>query len=369
MRAMLNKQQIEPRQFFILVFLFTIGTAIIIGPYLATVDAFQDGWIVAIIGLLLGTGMAWIYASLGKYYFEKTLVEMTKFVFGRWIGTIISLFFVVYLIVLAAIILINISHFTISRILVYTPIIPVEYMYIGVIIFATIMGLEVIARSAEVLVPFFLVLFLFFSVGLFSHIDIDNVRPVLENGFYPVLKSSVGYTIFVFGELVIFLMITPYVSKKNKIKRYFLSGTVLGGIVTFIVVSLSILVLGASATIYNTYPTYTLAKMIGYENVIQRVEVIMAGIWYISIFFKLSLIMEVIVTSLKQIFHLRVRSSFSIPIGMLLVPISLWLAPNEAVYFTPVMHSLGLFTSLIMIFPVVVIAVGWVRLRFSKKPI
>lgn len=366
---MQSEQQIGPRQFFILVFLFTIGTAIIVGPHLATADAYQDGWLSAILGLLLGISLVWVYSTFGKYFFEKTLIEMTQLVFGKWIGSIISFLFVAYLITLASLVLINICHFTVSRILLHTPVIAVEYMYVGLIIFAVILGIEVLARAAEVLVPFFLILFLFFVIGLFPHIDIDNVRPVLGNGLYPVFKSSIGYTIFVFGELVIFLMITPFVSKKDKIKRSFLSGAVLGGVVIFIVVSISLLVLGPSATIYHTYPAYALAKKINYENVFQRVEVIMAGIWYISIFFKLSLLMEVIVNGLKQILHLREKSLFSIPVGMLLVPVSLWLAPNVAVYFTSITRWLGLFTLLIMIYPVIVMAIGWIRLRFTKKPI
>jgi spore germination protein KB len=367
MEAVQKEQQIEPRQFFILVLLFTIGTAIIVGPHLAAADAHQDGWIAAIVGLLLGIILVGVYATFGKRLHEKTLVEMTELVFGKWIGSVISLLFVAYLIVLGAIVLINISHFTVSRILIKTPIVSVEYIYVGMIIFATILGLEVLARAAEVLVPFFFFLFLLFVIGQFPHIDLNNVRPVLENGFYPVIKSSFEYAAFVFGELVIFLMMLPFVSKKDKLKRYYISGTALGGFVIFIVVALSLLVLGANDTIYYTYPTYTLAKKIGYENVIQRVEVIMAGIWYISIFFKLSLLMRVIIVSLKQIFRLRSVLSLSIPIGMSFVPISLWLAPNVAVYFTSIKQGFGLITLIIIVYPLIVIAVGWIRERVTKN--
>ncbi|MCH5585503.1 spore germination protein [Shimazuella sp. AN120528] len=370
---MLNQQQIGIRQFFILVFLFTIGTSIIVGPRLATLTAYQDGWISAILGLLMGTVLIWIYTTLGKHFLEKTLVEILQLVLGKWIGSIVSFCFVVFLVILSSVVLMNIGHFISSRILVYTPIVPIEYMFIALVVFGNILGIEVLARAAESLLPLFLILFGLFTIGLLPLIEVNNIKPILENGIYPVWESSIRYMIVVFGELFVFFMIIPYINKSKeqhkKIKRYFLSGAIFGGIIILITVLFSILILGPKAAIWTTYPAYALAKKIDFAGVFQRVEVIMAGIWFISIFFKLSILMHVITSSVKQIFHLKDRSVVSIPFGMLLIPISLWFTPNVATYLTTVTHLMGLLILIFMLLPILVMGVGWIRLRFLKKSV
>jgi spore germination protein KB len=244
-------------------------------------------------------------------------------------------------------------------------------MFIALVVFGNILGIEVLARTAEMLLPSFLFLFIIFTLGLLPDIDVDKMRPFLEHGIYSIWESSVGFTIFVFGELVVFLMLTPYVTKRKekfpKIKRYFISGAVLGGGIILVVVLLAILVLGPEKAVWTTYPTYDLAKNIDFAGALQRMEVIMAGIWFITIFIKLSVLMHVITTSVKQLFGLRDRSIVSIPIGMFLVPLALWLAPNVGVYFTLVPQWLGLYTLVIMLLPIVIMVIGKIRLRFAKR--
>jgi spore germination protein KB len=372
MRIMLKKEQIGARQFSILVLLFTIGTAIIISPHLTTTYAKQDGWISAIVGTVMGISLIWVYSSLGKYFMKKTLVELIQVTLGKWIGSVFSLSFVAFLIVLASLVLMNIGYFISSWILVRTPIIAIEFMFVGLAIIGARLGLEVLARATEVLLPFFMVLFIVFTLGLLPQIDFDNVKPVLENGFIPIWNSSVGFTIFTFGELVVFLMILPYVTKSFKsplqeMRQSFLSGTLVGSIIIFILVLLSLLVLGPKASEFNTYPAYTLAKKIDLAGFFQRIEVIMASIWFISIFVKFTTLLLTASTGLGQIFMWKEHKFVIIPIGMLTVPLSLWLSPNVAVYFTTVTYWMGIFTVIFMLLPILIVAIAWVRMRFLNS--
>jgi spore germination protein KB len=339
---------------------------------LTTTYAKQDGWISAIVGTVMGISLVWVYSSLGKYFMKKTLVELIQFTLGKWIGSVFSLSFVAFLIVLASLVLMNIGHFISSWILVRTPIIAIEFMFVGLAVIGTRLGLEVLARATEVLLPFFMVLFIVFTLGLLPQIDFDNVKPVLENGFIPIWKSSVGFTIFTFGELVVFLMILPYVTKSFKsplqeMRQSFLSGALVGSIIIFILVLLSLLVLGPKASEFNTYPAYTLAKKIDLAGFFQRIEVIMAGIWFISIFVKFTTLLLTASTGLGQIFMCKEHKFVIIPIGMLTVPLSLWLSPNVAIYYTTVAYWMGIFTVIFMLLPILIVAIAWVRMRFLNS--
>lgn len=55
-------------------------------------------------------------------------------------------------------------------------------------------------------------------------------------------------------------MITPYVNKEAKVKKSFLQGTLIAGVLLITATFLCILVLGADVTTRNTFPVYVLVK-------------------------------------------------------------------------------------------------------------
>lgn len=47
--------------------------------------------------------------------------------------------------------------------------------------------------------------------------------------------------------------------------------------------------MGAEITARQVYPSYIFAKKINIAHFLERIEAIMAGIWFLTIFFKLTL--------------------------------------------------------------------------------
>jgi spore germination protein KB len=166
-------------------------------------------------------------------------------------------------------------------------------------------------------------------------------------------------------------MLIPYVKNKqpldfSNIKKPFYTGMLVGSAVLFILIVLAISVLGPNYSIIDVYPAFTLAKKIGTTGFSHRIEVVMAGIWFLSIFIKLTTLMLVISTSLKQIFQTKEQKIFTVPVGMVMVPLSVVLAPNVSSYITTVAFWIGGLTLIFMFLPVPVFAITWLRLRISK---
>lgn len=139
-------------------------------------------------------------------------------------------------------------------------------------------------------------------------------------------------------------------------------GTLIGGMVTILITFLSISIIGADFTTNNVYPTYTLAKKINIGDFLQRIEAVIAVIWFISIFFKLTICFYASVLGLAQILNLKEYRSLTYPLGMITVVLSLVITPNIVYYqvitakiWTPYALTFGFF------FPLLLLVVGILR--------
>src|SRR5690606_4475994 len=129
--------------------------------------------------------------------------------------------------------------------------------------------------------------------------------PVFEAGAMAIFESSLTVVGIPYLELVVFLMIYPNVNKSTKIGKALITGGLLGGLVIIAVTTLCITVLGWDFTARHTFPSYTLAKKIQVGEFLQRIEVFMAIIWMITIFFKLTICFYASALGLTQILKLK----------------------------------------------------------------
>ncbi len=132
-------------------------------------------------------------------------------------------------------------------------------------------------------------------------------------------------------------------------------GAVVGGGTLVVVTLFCILIMGVDSTTRNIYPTYALVKKITIGEFINRIEVVVAGVWFFTIFIKLSLCFYFIVASIVQIFGLKNYKPLTFPIGIILIFLATLLVPNmaylvvfDATTWIPIAIIVGLFIPLII---------------------
>jgi spore germination protein KB len=331
---MINNEKISERQYMLLSTLFIVGSSILIAPSSLAIDAKQGTWIAAILGCIMGISLAWLYASISQLFPELTLVQLTEKLLGKWFGKTVSLLFFVFIFILGSLVLRNIGDFLNSQIMPDTPIQAIHFLFLIPIIMGARMGIETLARLAELLFPWFILFFFILCITLFPIVKFENILPLFEGGVKPLIRATLAFVSAPFMELIVFLMITPAVNRSDKIKKPFIIGTIIGGGFLTIIVTLSILVLGAEITARNLYPSYALAKMINIGNFLQRIEIIMAIMWFISIFFNLILCFYASAVGLSQILNIQDYRLLTLPLGMIMLVISIIAYPNVAYFFS-----------------------------------
>ncbi|WP_272949081.1 GerAB/ArcD/ProY family transporter [Paenibacillus contaminans] len=316
------------RQFTILVFLIAVGDSILILPAIPAAEAKQDAWLSGILGLLTGLLVVYLIGTVGRLYPRLNLIECNAKIFGAWFGTIASLLFLGYIYYNAVGLVRIISDFMATQIMPETPIDAVHILFLSIIFMSLRLGLETIARASEIFLPWFVLLFLGLVLFLVPQVDIEQLHPFFANGIKPVLRGSIFSATNPYIELVPLLMIFPYVNRTEKLRKHLVAGALFAGIVLVIMIALSILVLGADFTSRNMYPSYTLAKQISIGHFIERLEVIMAIMWIITVFVKASIFTYLLQLGLAQLLKLRDTRVLALPLVFILAGSATAFAPN-----------------------------------------
>jgi spore germination protein KB len=327
-KIMHQKVIISGSQFAILVLLNTIGSTILIVPAGLASEAKQDAWIPAILGVGLGLLVISLYNALGGMYPQMTLVEYCEKILGRWTGTTVSIGFIYFSFIGASTLIWLMGNFLVTQIMPDSPAIAIHTLFVLIIIMGVRLGLEPIARSAEIFLPWVGLFFLLLVLLPIPDSNLENIQPMFDSEVKPIIRGALSFLSVATLPLIIFHMIVPNGQRSKETNKAFYIGSMFGGIVLISITFLTVLVLGPGLTARNLYPSFALAKKVGIKGVLERIEVIMAVLWFITIYLKTTIYCYASIKGLAQLFALKDYRILTLPFGMFVLAISLIVYPD-----------------------------------------
>ncbi|CAH0313586.1 Spore germination protein YndE [Peribacillus sp. Bi96] len=353
----LLKTKISVQQFMIIVILFTVGTSILIYPASVAAEAKQDAWITAILTTGIGLLFIWLFSALGSIVPHLTLIEMCMKLLGKWLGTIAAIIFISFFYYSTAALLFYIGNFLTTQMMPDTPMITPIILYLSILVLGVYLGIETFARFAEVVFPIVILLLLILFISSSPQFEFQNFLPVFEVGIKPIIRG--GILIFINSFLMPITLLTIFPSHLNQTKqgrKAFIMGVFIGGIILDIIIVISILVLGDYITSIEMYPSYVLAQKINIGNFFQRIEAIVAIIWFITIYIKMFIYFYGTVVGLANMLKLDDYKPIVLPLGLTLVPFSLLMYPDvpymqkwESTSWVPYALTIGIFLPLLLL--------------------
>jgi spore germination protein KB len=363
---MLEEGKINAGEFSIIVITFTIGTAILHIPALLATIAKQDAWIAAALTLLPSLLFIFVYNQFVSLFPSMTYVEVNEKILGKWLGKLVSVFYLFYVFHITAGGYRGIGDFFTTQVMVETPIQVIMILFLLTSLIGVRLGLEVICRTAVIFFPWIVLLLLMLFLLLIPQIKLENIQPILGDGIKPIINGSYHHLGLPYLQLHILLMITPFVTEKSEIKKAFYKGTVMGGFILSIIVLFCILVLGSDFTSRQVYPTYILGKKISIGDFFERVEVIVAIIWIFTIYFKLTICFYGLTLGLAQLFGLKDYKILIFPLAFLIIPFSIFMHPNVVHISNYIATTLTPFSLMICFFlPLFLVVIGKIK---RKRP-
>lgn len=326
-----NENILSARQLMILIFLFSVGTTILVVPSMLAAETKQDAWISGVVGVGIGLLFLMMYVKLAKLYPNYTLFDINERLLGKWLGKAVTLFLVFIAVVLSAQVLFYIGSFMTTQIMPTTPIQAINILMITFVIMGSKLGIIILGRTAEIFFPWILLLFFLLVIFVTPQAHFKNLLPIGEANIMSITRASIFMIVYSYFPIVFTLCLISNDAKfPKRLTKSFLYGGITSGIMMISIAFLSIMVMGPDQSSRHVYATYALAKKISVGNFLQRIEVTVAFLWFISIYFKLTLYFHVAIKGIASLFQIQNHKSLSTPVGFIVTVLSLVVYPNSA---------------------------------------
>lgn len=298
--------------------LYQLGSAFLILPGALTSVAKQDAWLSIIIALALNIFCIPLYIAIANQCKGKSFDEHLCYLFGKWGGGILLFVFILcYPFFIFITVLRDLSDFLTSVVLNGTPQDAVVLLMVLAVIYLIRSGIAVIGQAVEILFFCVMLLIMICFIPLISSMEMNNILPMFEYGWKSIVLASFTLLSFPYFESVLFLFFLSNIKDRKKWKQIVIKSTFVTSIIFLFVIFVTIGVLSEGVVSNTKYPTYFVVRTIRIGDFLERFEVLIAVLWYILVFFRLSLVLYVSAYGMASAFRLKDHRSLFIPLALI----------------------------------------------------
>jgi spore germination protein len=244
-----------------------------------------DGWMSILIAGLLIMVFVSLYVRLQRHFPDKDLLTyIGQGKLGKWVATILGVGFFIYWVCLLAFIVRILMIVIKMYLLPTTPTEVIVSLILLTVTYAVSKGTQGVIHLNLLFLPIVLTTLLIMQAFNIPNLKLENMFPILPEGFSPVI-SGLKHTIISFlgVEGIFFLMANM---KKSDIRATSLNIWV--GVVTLIYTVITIFcisIFGVEQNKVITFPTIELAKGIEVPGgFLEHMESLMITIWLMTVF-------------------------------------------------------------------------------------
>ncbi len=303
------------------------STAVFFPPSFIAQQAGRDAWLAFLLGSAYGLLALALTVPLHTRYPGRNFFQIGEVLLGQLLGKLFALAYVFFLIVFTCIVVREFAGFLATTFMPRTPVEFFSAVIVAMGLYAVYHGVEVIARVSEL--TFFIVVFVFlffFAMGI-KELDLSVVLPILNSGLAPVLKGSAIY--FVWSGQIFFLsLLFPYLNRPAQAWKV----GVLSLAATAFLLAIGAIFLesffGYQFTARAFFPALSYARVVGIAGFLERIEVLVIPIWVTGIYLKIAFLIFVSAKALKDQFGVTEERNFLLPLGLLIIFLSVLLFEN-----------------------------------------
>lgn len=250
--------------------LFTIGTNLVVG---INKLAGQDAWMSFLIGLCMAIPIILIYSRIIQIYPDKDIFEMMSGLFGKSISKVLITLLSVYALVLASVVLRNITEFIAVTAFPETPQLPLLISITLTVIYLVKSGANVMGKWAMLALTLVVISFGLTLVASLKFVDFKQLLPVGEHSLKTIFTGAMESFAFPFAETVLILAFAGTVDKKISPYKVYLPAVLFSAVVLLLGQLRNITVLGVPMTEKYYFPSLAATRIMSISNVLERSEV------------------------------------------------------------------------------------------------
>lgn len=367
----MENAKISTYQLFVLILLFEMGSSLVIGT---GISAKQDAWLATLGGMVGGLFLFLIFYKIYQYYPGTSPLDIYKTAFGKFLGWIVGFAYASYFLYIAARVLRDLGEMLVTFSYSETPLLVINFIMICGVLYGVRKGIEVISRTGEILFSFLYVLAVVgFILIIFSQlIDVSKLKPVLEHGLTPVLKSIYSETLYVpYGETVVFMALFPYIKETKKIKPIGISAITLSGINLALTMVINIAVLGIDANERSPFPLLSTIQEIRIAEFLERLDVFFMLALVVGGFFKISIYFYASLTFYAQLFKIDRYQNIAYPLTLIVLCMSIMEATSYAEHIEEGLRLVPIYFHIPfqIIIPVILLVTIFIKVKWKKRKV
>lgn len=254
-----------------------IGIGILTLPSILAQKVGHDGWI-SVIGagvICLFEGL--IITYLLKAYSNKTIFEINNIIYGKILGTILNLAFILYLLFITGITLRVFEEAVNVIILKLTPPIVITFLVLLSTIYGIQKGLKVISRFAVLLLFSYFILIVTLLLVV-KYVRYTYLLPVGKAGLMPIIQG-IRLSLYSFLGFELIAIIYPNIKDKANAPKYMVATLIFSTIYYALSVIVSIMVFGETKLSMLVFPIYNMEQCIE-APVIERLDTLYILFWF-----------------------------------------------------------------------------------------
>ncbi len=326
----------------------------------------KDVWIALLTAFAVVTLFMLIYVKLMQKFPGKNLVQLNDIVFGRYLGKVFSVLYILFFILSTAADLRFIIDFIVGLFMTETPIIVFAIMFVFACAWAVRNGIETLARTGLLFLMIIFILVVLIVILTANKFDISNLFPVLDIPLIDFIQANHIILSIFFGEIFVFMMLIPYMDDIKKAKKSVLLGLTIGT-ATMLIASVMITgVLGNLDSIVNS-PLISAVRQVEVAKVLTRMDFLVVSVLIFSVFMKISVVYYATTLSISKLFNLKSYKPLVIPVGIIFVGLLVPVFANPIAQAECGMNTWPFFASIIQfLLPPVTLLVATIC-RLPKK--
>jgi spore germination protein KB len=363
----MEKAKLSVIQLFALMFIFEMGTALVVSY---GTNAGKDAWLSILLAMCAGIVLFYIFYFLFRQYPNLLFTGYIREIFGKYIGWIVGLLYCLHFLYICGRNVRELGDLLVSSTLSETPLLAINLTLVLVMCYVIHLGIEVVGRTAEVLI---VVLFLLGAAGNFfvlvsGDVDFHQIRPFLEHGWKPIFSTAFPHLlIFPFGEMIAFTMLLPYLNRPQLAKRAWVGAVISSGLLLSWMFVLNTSVLGIDVMQRSVFPTLTAVGKVNLFDFIERLDAIVVFTLLITVFFKASIYLYAAVIGIADLFKLKTYHQILFPTGTIVIFLSLTMASSFSEQGEEGFLLQYLSIVPLIVIPLLMLVVSIIRNHFKKK--
>ncbi len=328
----------------------------------------QNSVITASLALIIGLIPLSLIIYIINYKPEKDITQKINHLFGPIIGNFLNIFLTACVFIILVTTLWSLINFSEIKYLIETPPIFIGILFLIPVVYTSTKGIEAIARSSEILLYISLFFRFFSNFSLVGFIELNNLLPIMEKGFSPILIGAIQFLIYTLPPFFL-LAIIP---KSMVVDNHTLTKKITYGyLISMFLMILSLFTILTTvgpylADLYR-FPSYYVMKKIQLSGFFENLENILSVLWIINMYILICMSVYYISKHINNIFKNK-KNNYNLIIIIIICILALYV--KEKLFFSSVIGihiTKNFFPYLVGVPMFIIVCIICIKILYNRK--